>query len=136
MLRRLVFLLFLTLAAGGARALAQTQLGTGAVTGVVKDGSDAVVANARVEAINAATGLRRLTTAGPAGTFAIPVLPTGTYTLSVSHEGFATWKADAVEVNVGGSTSVAVTLQPQTVQEIVTVGATLAVDTVKTDESS
>lgn len=136
MLRNVLIILGIASTVGVSRGLAQTQLGTGAVTGVVRDSSDAVVTNAHVEVINASTGLRRETTAGPAGTFAIPVLPTGIYILSVSHPGFAMWKADTVEVNVGGSTSVAVTLQPQTVQETVTVGATLSVDTVKTDESS
>jgi hypothetical protein len=64
------------------------------------------------------------------------VLPAGTYDVTVAVAGFSTWMTEAVEVNVGGSASVAVTLQPAGVSESVTVGGQLAVDTVKTDESS
>jgi hypothetical protein len=54
----------------------------------------------------------------------------------VTKPGFATWKADDVEVNVGGATTLAVTLRTASVSEVVTVGASLAIDTGKTDESN
>src|SRR5581483_10845349 len=47
-----------------------------------------------------------------------------------------TWKADDVEVNVGGATTLAVTLRAASVSEVVTVGASLAIDTSKTDAST
>src|SRR5262245_7396157 len=112
MQRAVLIVLMVLSVARGTPALARAQLGTGAVNGVVKDMSDAVVAGAKVEVVNASTGLRRDTTAGPGGTFVVPVLPAGTYTVSVFREGFAaSWKAENVEVNVGDSASVAVTLQ-------------------------
>lgn len=119
-----------------APALAQTQLGTGALGGVVKDDSDAAIAGARIAIANESNGLTRETTTGPAGSFAVPVLPPGVYQATVAKDGFATWKATGIEVNVGGSTTLAVTLRAASVSEVVTVGATLAIDTGKTDESS
>ena len=49
-------------------ALAQTS-NTGAVTGVVKDQSGAVVSGATVKAINKATGIERKTTTGDSGAY-------------------------------------------------------------------
>ena len=92
-------------------AVAQTQLGTGALSGMVKDDSDAAVAGALVTIVNVANGLTRKTASGPAGAFTVPVLPPGLYLATVTKAGFATWKADDVEVNVGGATTLAVTLR-------------------------
>ncbi len=67
----------------------------------------------------------------------MPVLPPGVYPATVTKSGFATWKADDVEVNVGGATTLAVTLRAAaSVSEVVTVGASLTIDTGKTDAST
>jgi hypothetical protein len=115
---------------------AQTQLGTGVVTGVVKDSTNLPLPGAAVTVSNTSTNLTRETTTSQTGDFTVPVLPPGTYDVTIALNGFTTWKARAVDVNVGGSTALAATLQPAGVAENVTVGATLAIDTVKTDQST
>jgi hypothetical protein len=67
----------LLMLAWSAPTLAQTQLGTGALSGQVRDETAAAVAGARVTIANVANGLTRETTSGPAGAFTVPVLPPG-----------------------------------------------------------
>src|SRR5262245_33096667 len=104
-------------------AWAQTQLGAGAINGVVSDETGGAVPGAQVRVVSGATGLSRDTTTGSAGTFSVPVLPPGTYEVTVALDGFAPWRAQSVEVNVGGSTTMQVTLQAAGVEEVVTVGS-------------
>ena len=63
---------------------------TGAITGTVQDPSGAVVANAEVRITNQDTNvLERTVTTGADGTFTAPLLPVGTYTVSIQSAGFA-----------------------------------------------
>src|SRR5215469_11755633 len=63
---------------------------TGAVSGTVQDQSGAVVAGADVHITNQATGvLERAVKTGPDGSFSVPLLPVGTYTVTVQSPGFA-----------------------------------------------
>jgi hypothetical protein len=62
-----------------------------------------VVASARVIAVSLATRLTQEALSTSAGTFSVPVLPPGTYKVSINGPGFATWRADDVEINVGSA---------------------------------
>src|SRR5713226_1558901 len=115
---------------------AQSQLGTGAISGVVQDVSSGVVTDADVIITNAETGLVRKMVSGAGGQFNAPVLPTGTYKLRVSHPGFSTLEQNDIVVNVGSTATIAAILKVGGVTETVTVEATAVIDTAKTDESS
>src|SRR5438552_9175050 len=117
-------------------ALAQSQLGTGAIAGVVQDSSAASVTGAEVTLTNKETGLVRKMVSGAGGQFAAPVLPTGTYKLRVSHAGFSALEQDDIVVNVGSTATVIAELKVGGIAETVTVEATVAIDSAKTDESS
>ncbi|MGA3196768.1 MAG: TonB-dependent receptor [Terriglobales bacterium] len=93
-LRSLVVCVFLL----SAIAFGQTFRGT--ILGTVTDPSGAVVSGATVKARNEATGLERTTTTSADGSYAIPELPIGTYTLSVTQPGFQTYAATGVSVDV------------------------------------
>jgi hypothetical protein len=58
---------------------AQSQLGTGAIGGVVTDASGNSAAAAVVRVTSEDTGLTRQTVSSATGDFSIPVLPTGHY---------------------------------------------------------
>ncbi len=60
------------------------------VRGTVVDGSGALVPRVTVTATNAETGVTRAALAGPEGTFVIPLLQPGRYTISARRSGFAT----------------------------------------------
>jgi len=75
---------------GGAMPQALAQLLQGSISGNVSDASQAAVASAKVSATDENTGLTRSTAANSTGIYDIPVLPPGTYKLTVSASGFQT----------------------------------------------
>src|SRR6266567_9144962 len=81
-----------------ATLVAQTFRGT--ILGTVTDASGALVAGATVKVRNVETGQERTTTTSADGSYAIPELPIGTYTVTVTQAGFQTSVTSAVEVNV------------------------------------
>jgi hypothetical protein len=119
-----------------ASIFAQSELGTGAISGIVQDSGQAVVAGAQVTVSNKATGLVRPTKTNDAGQFNVPVLPAGTYTVQVEMQGFAKLIQDDVTVNVGSTATMRLELKPGAVGEVVNVIATATIDTTKTDEST
>ena len=103
--------------------LAAQIAGTGAVSGVVRDPSGAVVPGATVAATNVATGLSRQVTTNGTGEFEIEILEPGRYGISVAKPGFATSKVTNVVVNVTEVTTVNVKLAIGTSQVTVEVQA-------------
>jgi len=88
-----VFLLLST-----ALLVGQTFRGT--ILGSVTDPSGAFVAGATVKVRNEATGLERTTTTSANGTYAVPELPIGKYSVTVTQAGFETFVATSVAVDV------------------------------------
>jgi hypothetical protein len=102
-------------------AFAQTDRGT--ITGTVLDPTGAVVANATIEAKNAATS--ETYNAGTTGTgnYTLANLPAGTYELGVSAAGFKKYARPGLTVTVAGTTRADVTLEVGATSETVTVNA-------------
>lgn len=98
---------------------AQTFRGT--ILGNVTDATGAYVTGATVAARNTATGLERTTQTSPDGTYSIPELPIGTYTVTISQPGFQTSVTSNVEVNVAGARRVDAQLKTGQVSERVEV---------------
>ncbi len=117
-------------------ALAQSQLGTGAISGMVQDASGSVVTDAQVTITNVETGLVRQLVSGAGGQFAAPVLPPGTYKLRVTKPGFAALEESDIVVNVGGTATVTAALTIGGVSETVSVEGGAAIDVTQTDVSS
>jgi hypothetical protein len=88
-----------------ARLSAQTTT-QGAISGTVEDPSGAVVGSATVSIRNLGTNATVQLTADGSGYFNAPLLEPGTYTVTVSAQGFAGYRADNVVVVVGQVTSV------------------------------
>jgi hypothetical protein len=101
--------------------VAQTFRGT--VLGVVTDPSGAVVSGATVKIKNVNTGLERTTQTSADGSYSVPELPIGTYTVTVSQTGFQTSATTAVAVDVAGERRVDVALKPGQVSERVEVSS-------------
>src|SRR5882762_666382 len=81
-----------------AMLVGQTFRGT--ILGTVTDPSGAVVAGAAVKVKNVATGLERTTVTSADGSYAVPELPIGTYSVTVSQTGFQTFVVTGVAVDV------------------------------------
>src|SRR5437870_5812027 len=98
---------------------AQSQLGSGSLSGVVTDSSGGVVADADLTVTNNRTGEVRKTTTGPSGQFSVPVLPTGEHTVRVGKTGFVTSELKSVTVTVGSATTLRVVLEVGNVESVV-----------------
>ncbi len=100
---------------------AQTaQSKTGTLRGQVADPSGAVIPNAMVKAISAA-GQTTTATSKAAGVYAIRGLTAGTYSVTVTAPGFASFHAQNVVVARGRSTLLNIALSIQVEQQQVTV---------------
>jgi hypothetical protein len=93
-----IVLVFVLLAAVSLSA--QTFRGT--ILGTVTDPSGAVVAGASVTAKNVGTGLERSTETSADGSYALPELQIGTYTVTITLTGFQTFVASGVTVDIAG----------------------------------
>jgi Carboxypeptidase regulatory-like domain/TonB dependent receptor len=89
------------LAAQIGRAQSTTE---GAIGGTVYDSTGAVVAGAQVVIHNNGTNAEQTATADESGYFRVSSLQPGTYTVSIKHPNFASYKAERVIVQVGSLT--------------------------------
>src|ERR1700683_3561856 len=85
------------------RLNAQTSA-SGQIVGTVVDPSQAVIASATITVKNADTGLVRTAMTNATGSYVVPLLPPGPYTLSVTAAGFKT--TNNTGVNVPAATSI------------------------------
>ena len=104
---------------------------TGAITGTVQDPSGAYVANAEVRITNQDTGvMERAVRTDADGGFTAPLLPVGTYSVSVQAAGFSEGKFPNIAVRVTETTRMMAKLTTQAVQQKIEVQAEVqAVDT-------
>ena len=86
--KRSLLLVMVLLLSAATSVWAQTFRGT--VLGTVTDTSGAVIAGATVKIHNVDTGLERATQTSADGSYNVPELPIGTYTVSCSQSGFQT----------------------------------------------
>jgi hypothetical protein len=93
---------------------------TGAIAGTVQDTSAAVMQGVIVT-ITTATGTSQTAVADEKGEYTVTGLPPGSYTVSVTLQGFKDFRAAAVLVTAGQTARVNITLQPSSVTEKVNV---------------
>src|ERR1035438_622452 len=91
------------------KALGQTP-GTGAITGVVYDSANRTLGNAEVVTVDEATDASRLAMTTAEGVFRVPLLPPGSYTVTVTAQGFAQHTSRHIVVTVSETSSLNVTL--------------------------
>jgi hypothetical protein len=92
----------------GAAALAQYE--QAGITGAIRDPQGGAIPNARVVLQHAETGLTRSTVSTSAGVFFLNGLPLGTYTFVASHDGFGEVRLTGIQLAMGQTRTVDVTL--------------------------
>ncbi|MBP6823239.1 MAG: carboxypeptidase regulatory-like domain-containing protein, partial [Acidobacteria bacterium] len=128
-------ILLLTLASI-TTAWAQSQSTAGSIQGAVSDQTGAVIAGATVEAKNLDTNSTKNATTDASGRFTFPLLQPGSYTLTVSKQGYATVEQQNIALTVGLTVNLNLSLKVSAVQERITITASPTIDTVKTESSS
>ncbi|GAC1431792.1 MAG: hypothetical protein NVS1B11_01540 [Terriglobales bacterium] len=124
-LRRLLQISVLLLMASAAFA----QETTGGLQGTVKDPSGAVVSNAHVSLVGSSLVGEKTADTDSRGYYRFANLPPGTYTLTVTGQGFSTIKRDGMVIEVGHLPTVDLTLEVGTTATVVEVnGAAPAID--------
>ena len=107
-----------------AFASAHAQVGgTGAIQGIVTDPTGATVAGAAVTATNVATGIQTVRKTSDGGVFSIPLLPAGTYNVTVKASGFQTYTQTHVIVDALDTVGLNAQLLLGTANQSVTVDA-------------
>jgi hypothetical protein len=118
-MRTRIIVVFVLLAAVSLSA--QTFRGT--ILGTATDPSGAVLPGATVTVKNVGTGLERTTQTSADGSYSLPELPIGTYTVTVTLTGFQTFQATGVEVDVSGERRIDAHMKPGQVSTKVEVSA-------------
>ncbi|PYT52338.1 MAG: hypothetical protein DMG43_12030, partial [Acidobacteria bacterium] len=136
-MRRLAYLFLvgvLLLSVGSGTAFAQATA-SGTIQGTVTDKSGAVVTGVQVVARNKATDITRTTSTNDVGFYQFELLPVGTYTVTVSKTGFATF-AQTLEILIGQTAMVNAELKPGATSEVIEVTSEAPLlDTTKTSVS-
>ena len=87
------------------------QVITGSVTGQVTDPSAAVVPGATVTVTNQGKGVASTAVTSDSGEYVVPLLPIGTYSVTVSKEGFRTSNSRDIRVTAGSDIRVDMRLE-------------------------
>jgi hypothetical protein len=119
------------LAAPSGAQVAQAEL-----RGTIFDTSGAALPGVTVTATETQTGTSRTSVTSPTGTYVMPALPVGTYTVKAELSGFTTLTKEGIRLAVGESASLDFKLTVAAIAETVTVtGESPLVDTKKSDLS-
>jgi Carboxypeptidase regulatory-like domain len=126
-------LLLLMLCVFAAPANAQFNSG---FTGTVVEQSGAAVPGAKITVTNQATSVSQFTVSSESGTFRIPSLPEGVYTIEIEAKGFKNWTQRDVQLEANQVKTVYPTMVLPAQTEVVEVtGAVAAVETDRSDTS-
>ncbi|HKS25826.1 MAG TPA: carboxypeptidase regulatory-like domain-containing protein [Thermoanaerobaculia bacterium] len=133
-MRRSLALLVLVLLAFSAPLLAQSHATTGAIEGTVLDASGGAVPGVTVTVKNTATNYETVAVTDSAGRFRAVLLPLGPYNVTASLQGFATVVQKGLDLGVGQTLNVPITLkQAATSEEIVVTAAAPLIETARTE---
>lgn len=113
--------LLLLMLAFAVPSLAQTNKAT--ITGTVTDAKGAVLEGATVTITSVGTNAEREVKTSSDGVYKAPLLDIGIYKISATAQGFQTTVLGNIELHVGDTLSIDVTLQPTGATESVTVTA-------------
>jgi hypothetical protein len=101
--------------------VAKAQVDQGAITGIVQDGTGAIVAGAKVTVKNIDTGLSFEGASNGSGVYVFSPLKIGNYTVSATARGFQTTLQENIHLDAQQRLNLVISLKPGAVSETVTV---------------
>jgi len=137
----LVFLIIVSLPTGvlmsANSAFAQAVIAVAQLNGTVRDTSGSVVANAGVSLRNLDTNRTYMSTSDASGYYMVPNLPPGSYELDVTYTGFEPFLQPGIQLRVGQTATLDVTLTVQGRREVLEVTSqTPAIEPTRTEISN
>lgn len=105
----------------GASVLAQSQALNGQIEGTVTDANGAALPNVSITITNIETGTTRIVTSDEGGVYRAPLLPLGTYRISVETANFKRLVREGITLATGQTATIALILEPGGVAETVTI---------------
>lgn len=115
------FLLGILILGLAVLSFAQSQALNGQIEGTITDQNGASVPNASVTARNIDTGAERKTTTDESGVYRLPLLPLGTYRVTVEVANFKKYVQEGITLTTGQIATVSISLQAGDVSATVTV---------------
>jgi len=112
------------------------QVDQGRIGGTVKDSSGAVIPGVSISARNDRTGEERTALSGDRGDYLITALKPSTYTVRASLSGFGTVEITGIQLGVGQTLTVELTIKPASISQEVAVIADAADIRVDTSSAS
>src|ERR1035438_3456915 len=136
-MKKVCYFMVLFFGAVSIESHSQSLVTTGAVRGVARDSSGALVPDATISLWARSTGQSSTLRTNGAGIFVFPAQPVGSYSLEATAAGFRKEVVEGVQVQVGQPTTVNVSLQPGAGSESITVnGESPLLRTEDSDQSS
>src|SRR5256712_711579 len=118
-------------------AFAQAVIAVAQLNGTARDTSGSVVANASVSLRNLDTNRTYTSTSDASGYYIVPNLPPGSYELNVTYTGFEPFLQSGIQLRVGQTATLDVTLAVQGRREVVEVTSqTPAIEPTRTEISN
>ncbi|HEX6864605.1 MAG TPA: TonB-dependent receptor, partial [Thermoanaerobaculia bacterium] len=108
-------------------AAAQTDVTTSRISGTVEDGDGSPLPGVTVTATNTETNLQVVSVTDERGFYRLLNLPTGSYNIEATLDGFATASAENVRLLLGSTPTINFNLQSSAVAETITVTAEVPV---------
>jgi hypothetical protein len=132
-MRRALFLFSVLLLGSFSIVFAQSQATTGVIEGTVSDEGGGVLPGAAVTLRNTATNYEQVVTTGENGRFRGVLLPLGPYRITVTLDGYATLVREGLDLAVGQTINLPLTLKPGLEQEITVTGEAPVIETSRTE---
>src|SRR6266850_1740174 len=127
LLRCAFWLLLLLITCHSSLVAALAQGTTATLSGNVTDQNGAVIPDVSIAVINITQGFQRSATTNGEGTFVVPLLPPGKYTVKAEHAGFTPTEVRDVVLNVNDQVAIKIHLNVGTITQAVEIvdGASL-----------
>src|SRR3982074_1331088 len=120
-MRRTLLLLVLALLLVSSHGFAQSQATTGVIEGTVSDASGAALPGVTVTIRNTETNFEQTAITDRAGRFRGVLLPLGRYQVTATLSGFATYVEKGLDLGLGQTLTVPITLKQAAMSEQIVV---------------
>ena len=121
------FAMFAALLLPISQAMGQSQAASAMLAGTVTDSTGAVILGASITVTSTSQGFQRETKSNAQGTFVFTLLPPGRYSLKAQKENLSTYTYTNINLAVGQSLEIPVTLTMAKVSEVVEVTSAMPV---------